>query len=543
MKEALFYKKLKNKIVRCELCPRFCVIEDGKRGNCCVRENIKGKLYSLVYGKPIAMNIDPIEKKPLYHFLPGTNTFSVGTAGCNLRCNFCFVPDTSVLTEKGVFTLEEIFNKGFDEKKIDYGFVRKLNNPKAITHKGITNEILHAFKHDYDGEMMVIKPNYCPEIKCTLDHEFFVSKYPAKEEIIKVKAQNLCKGDYLVVPKIKDENKKIEILDIWDVLSDHKVRTNKTPRKTASIIDELLLMKGKGATSREIGKKFKENENYFFVPIHKISKENYKGDVYNIEVNNDNSYLANFVAVGNCQNFEISQVSPENFNAPYVNPKEIVDKAIQNNCKSIAYTYNEPTIFYEFVLDTAKLARKHGLKNVLVSNGYINERPLKQLCKYIDAANIDLKAFSDEFYKRYTQSNLKPILNTLKILKKNKVHLEITNLIIPRLNDNKFEIDKMCRWIKNNLGKDAVVHFSRFFPNYKIYEYPTSIKILNMAREIAKKYLNYVYIGNIHEKEGANTFCPKCKNLLIKRLGFSVIENNIKNGICKCGKQIEGIWL
>lgn len=287
MKEALFYKKLKNKIVQCQLCPHFCALKEDEIGKCKARKNINCKLISLSYGKPVAIHIDPITKKPIYRYMQGTETFSIGTAGCTLKCSFC-------------------------------------------------------------------------------------------------------------------------------------------------------------------------------------------------------------------QNAEIAHASPEQFKTEFREPIEIIRLAKEYNCPSISYTYSEPVTMYEYMLDIAKLAKKHKIKNIMVSNGYINQEPLKELCKYLDAANIDLKAFREEFYKTTCKAKLEPVLETLKTLKKQKIHLEITNLIIPTLNDNLKDIEKMCIWIKNNLGKDTPLHFSRFFPMYQLKHIPeTPLQTLEKAKIIADKHLNYVYLGNV----------------------------------------------
>lgn len=332
-REALFYKRVKENILQCELCPRYCIIKENEVGNCGVRKNIQGKLYSLVYGKPVSVNADPIEKKPLYHFLPGSKSFSIGTVGCNFHCL-------------------------------------------------------------------------------------------------------------------------------------------------------------------------------------------------------------------NCQNWDISQAKFENVNNIDLEPKKVVEQALKYKCKSISYTYNEPTIFYEYMFDTAKLAKKKGIKNVIVSNGFINEKPLLELCKYIDAANIDLKSLDDNFYKKICEGNLEPVLNTLKILYKKKIWLEITNLLIPKLNDKDKQIKNLCWWIKENLDKNVPLHFSRFFPMYKANGFEaTNFESLKNAYNIAKDSgLIYVYLGNITSNY-ENTYCPKCKNLLIERSSFLVSKFNIKNNKCnKCGEKIVGIW-
>ena len=328
MKEALFWKKEKDKI-RCELCPQNCLIAEGKVGFCGVRQNKNNKLFSLVYDKPCSINIDPIEKKPLYHFFPSETTFSIGTVGCNLSCLFC-------------------------------------------------------------------------------------------------------------------------------------------------------------------------------------------------------------------QNWEISKAKPDTFSIKTITAEQIVETAKEKGLKMIAYTYTEPTIFYEYMLDIARLAKKQGIKNVIVSNGFINEKPLKKLIKYIDAANIDLKSFDNEFYKKYCSGELEPILKTLKILKKNNIWLEITNLIIPSLNDNMKGIEEMCKWISKELGKEVPLHFSRFFPCYKMQNRePTPIETLEKAAEIARKYLNYVYIGNVPVDN--NTYCPKCGKELILRINYTS-KSNLEQGKCFCKQEIPGIF-
>ncbi len=336
LKEALYYQKLDEKkgIVGCLLCPRGCAISEGESGFCRARKNIKGKLYSLGYASPCAIHIDPIEKKPFFNVLPTTLSFSIASAGCNLRCKFC-------------------------------------------------------------------------------------------------------------------------------------------------------------------------------------------------------------------QNWQIAQISPLETVNQFALPDKIVTMARANECRSIAYTYTEPTNFYEYMLDTAKIARSNGVLNVSHSNGYINQEPLKALCRYMDAVNIDLKGFSSSFYHQLCEAELEPVLETIKTLKKSGVWVEITNLIIPGHNDDTKMITKMCEWLKNNVGPDVPLHFSRFFPMYKMTSIaPTPVGTLEKAREIALKAgLHYVYIGNVPGHPGENTYCPSCRKMVIKRAGYSVTELNLKNGKCKfCGEKIGGIW-
>jgi len=244
-----------------------------------------------------------------------------------------------------------------------------------------------------------------------------------------------------------------------------------------------------------------------------------------------------------CQNSEISQARPEEIHSLNMSPEEIIEKAIKNNCKSIAYTFTEPTVFYEYMLDICKLAKKQGIKNVIVSNGFINPEPLKQLCKYIDAANIDLKSINNEFYREICGARVSPVLESLKVLKKEKVWLEVTNLIIPGLNDSDKDIQGLIDWIKENLG-NTVLHFTAFYPTYKLsHLHPTPASTVKKARKLAiSSGIKYVYTGNIQNDEDC-TYCPKCGKLLVKRRLFSIIENNLNENKCsKCNEKIDGIW-
>ncbi|MBU0536560.1 MAG: AmmeMemoRadiSam system radical SAM enzyme [Nanoarchaeota archaeon] len=327
-------KDEKKQMVQCGLCPHRCVIAEGKIGICRVRQNIKGKLYSLVYARPVTTSIDPIEKKPLFHFLPGTESYSIGTVGCNLRC-------------------------------------------------------------------------------------------------------------------------------------------------------------------------------------------------------------------GHCQNWEISQTGPGDIPTLEVKPEQIVKMTKESGCPSISYTYTEPTIFYEYVLETAVLAHEEDIKNVMVTNGYINEKPLRELYKFIDAANVDLKGFNEEFYVKGCGAKLQPVLDALRIMKKTDTWIELTNLLIPTKNDDMKEIKQMCEWIVSELGPETPLHFSRFFPMYKLKNLmPTPAETLSQAKEIAlKSGLKFVYVGNISTEKDQNTYCPKCGKLVVARSGFGIVSNNIRNNACNyCKHHIPGIW-
>lgn len=332
MQEAQFYTKLENNIVRCDLCPWDCVLKPEQTGVCKVRSNEKGQLFTHVFNKVAAFGIDPIEKKPLYHFHPGKSILSIGEVGCNLHCSFC-------------------------------------------------------------------------------------------------------------------------------------------------------------------------------------------------------------------QNHRISQCFASEFNGFYeFDSKQIVEKALQTADNiGIAYTYNEPFTFYEFMLETAKLAQENGLKNVVVSNGYINPEPLKKLLPFIDAFNIDLKAFSEEFYQKQTKGKLGPVLETLEIIAASPAHLEITTLVIPGLNDDEFEFEKMVKWIAGNLGNEVPLHLSRYFPQHKINLPATSIKKLEALFELAKQHLQYVYLGNVDDEKRSSTYCHQCGSLLVSRNRYNTKMNglNQEKSCKKCGTPIK----
>ena len=319
--------------IMCRICPNECVLKEGEISKCNNRIVYKSKLYSMAYGNPCSVNIDPVEKKPLYHFFPGSRAFSIATAGCNLVCL-------------------------------------------------------------------------------------------------------------------------------------------------------------------------------------------------------------------NCQNWTISQTSPVKTNNYELPPEQVVEQCQKSNCQSIAYTYSEPNTFYEYALDTATIAHERGIKNIFKSNGYIYPDPLKKICSVIDAANIDLKAITESTYLKLSGGKLQPVLDTLKVYKDMGVWLEITNLIIPTWTDKQDEIRQMCKWLYDNGFSHTPLHFSRFYPLYKLEHLPpTPVDILNKAAKIAAdEGLKYVYIGNVPGNDVADTMCPSCGKVLVKREGYRILFNNITDGKCSCGETVDGVW-
>jgi pyruvate formate lyase activating enzyme len=247
----------------------------------------------------------------------------------------------------------------------------------------------------------------------------------------------------------------------------------------------------------------------------------------------------------NCQNWQISQANPEDVPSYHLSPKDITILALKENCPMIAYTYSEPLAFYEYTLNASIYAHQNSLKNVLVTAGYLNRQPLRKLFAVTDAANVDLKFFDDGMYRKITTATLKPILEGLILAKEMDVWVEVTHLVIPTLNDDFALIRKMCNWIRDNLGKDTPLHFSRFYPYYLLKNLPsTPVSTLRRAREVAKEVgLNYVYIGNVWGEEAENTYCPYDGKVIIRRVGYTILENNILKGRCKfCGNPIAGRW-
>jgi pyruvate formate lyase activating enzyme len=321
-------------IVKCLLCARTCILKPGERGQCRDRINVSGELRSLVYGRPVAIHVDPIEKKPFYHFLPGSDAFSFSTSGCPLRCKFC-------------------------------------------------------------------------------------------------------------------------------------------------------------------------------------------------------------------QNWEISQSRPEDFDIPYVAPAKIVDSAYARKSPIIAFTYNEPTVFMEYLADTAVLARKQKLRSVLVSCGFMRTEPLTEMCRILDAIKIDLKGYSEDFYHNVCGAELRPVLNSIRQVAKSGVHLEIVNLVVPTLNDSEKMLNGLADWIMGEIGPDVPIHFTRFHPDYKLLNLPpTPVATLERSRNIAmSKGIRFAYIGNVPNHPGNHTYCPQCGKIIIRRNAFFITELNMEHGKCKfCGRSIPGVW-
>lgn len=295
-----------------------------------------------------------------------------------------------------------------------------------------------------------------------------------------------------------------------------------------------------GKWIREWKKYYHEDENFFFVPIRSVSKQFYEGNVHNFEIEEDHTFTANFAAVCNCQNYNISMASLSEFALREMRPEEVSEAALSYGCRGIAFTYNEPTIWHEFAYDAMGPAKEKGMFTVYVTNGYIQEDPLRELSNRLDAMNIDVKGFTEHFYDKICKAPLQPVLDATTIAHELGIHIELTYLIIPGENDGKEEIRKFSEWV-SDLDPRVPVHFTRFHPDYKMADKPpTPIPTMEMAREVGKEAgLQFIYLGNVALPHGEDTVCPKCHHLIAERHGFGVMNVEAREGHCPiCGQDL-----
>jgi pyruvate formate lyase activating enzyme len=246
-----------------------------------------------------------------------------------------------------------------------------------------------------------------------------------------------------------------------------------------------------------------------------------------------------------CQNWEISQAWPDDFNVPYISPDDIAKTASARKAPVIAFTYNEPTIFTEYLMDIARAARKSDIRSVLISCGFMNEAPLTEMCRVLSAIKVDLKGYDETFYRKVCGAELKPVLRSIRQIAGSRIHLEIVNLVVPTLNDSDRMLRELADWIHSETGPDVPIHFTRFHPDYKLLNLPpTPVATLEKAREIAMdKGIHYAYVGNVPDHPGNHTYCPSCKKVVIRRQGFFITEMNLKKGHCGfCQRKIAGVW-
>lgn len=491
--------------VQCDVCPRACKLRDGQRGLCFVRGAEAGQIKLFSYGRSSGFCVDPIEKKPLNHFLPGTSVLSFGTAGCNLACKFCFPPDTLVATSEGMRPIADLFESCKETVRRDSG---EIGRPKALyvwTRERQQAPVSKVFAHPYSGELLSLDVAACPPILLTPNHKVFAAHRSNLGHVGLLEAARLSANHFVVVPKMQSGRD-----------SDR-------------------------ATWRDAGE-------HFLVPVTNIGRVPYEGNVYNLEVDDpDHSYLAPFIAVSNCQNWDMSKSREMDTLADSARPEDLAQAARRLGCASVAFTYNDPVVFMEYAIDTAQACRDAGVRSVAVTAGYMCAEPRADFYRHMDAANVDLKGFTERFYYKICGGELGPVLETLEYLKhETQVWFEITTLLIPGENDSEAEIDAMTQWIAHKLGPDVPLHFTAFHPDWKMLDKPrTPAATLSNARRIARANgLHFVYTGNVHDREGGSTWCPGCGTRLIERDWYQLGSWQLTDsGACnKCGTQIPGLF-
>ena len=499
--------------IMCTACARYCKIGEGQVGLCGVRGVHDGKLWLYVYGRVITGHVDPIEKKPVTHYRPGSKIFSIATTGCNWLCRYCFASETPIVTDIGITRIQSIFNRGLTTSDERVRLVRDLS---AVTHLNRWRRIRRAFRHFYSGPVVRVLTDDGRSFCATPDHGVFVAD--SKHDLTKRAADNLETTDRLVVPS----------------LASAKSRDHPHGQAVSALeggLSQLLDLRADGGS---------ETEQVGLVDIH---HELYVGYVYNLEVEEDHSYTADGLAVANCQNFDISQ--RRKVEGIEVEPPDVVRMTLEQDCQGLAYTYNQPTIFIEFARDIGLLARKAGLINIFVSNGFDTPETVAEMGKFLDCVTVDFKGSGEtNFVRKYINiPNADPIYETILGMRdKTKIHIEITDLIVPQVGDSLDAARHLSKWVYDNLGPDTPIHFLRFHPDYKMMEFPwTPVETLEKHVAVAKEEgLRYAYIGNVAGHPLEHTYCPGCGAIAVKRYGFDITGWYLdKDNRCKrCGYRL-----
>jgi pyruvate formate lyase activating enzyme len=502
--ETRYWHTLDDGRVQCDVCPRACKLRDGQRGLCFVRGAEEGQIKLFTYGRSSGFCVDPIEKKPLNHFLPGTSVLSFGTAGCNLACKFCFPADTLVATTYGMRRIADLFADCEERFFTDHGTIGVPGSLAVWTREAVQARVAKVFVHRYAGDLLSLKPAGCPAIPLTPNHRVFAAHLSNTNEIRLVEAQKLSADHYLVIPK------------------NHAIPSERTD--------------------------WRDGGAHFLVPLRSSDRMSYEGDVYNLEVDDpDHSYLAPCIAVSNCQNWDMSKSREMDTLADSASPEDLAQAANRLGCASVAFTYNDPVVFMEYAIDTAQACCEVGVRSVAVTAGYMCAEPRAEFYRHMDAANVDLKGFTERFYYKVCGGELGSVLETLEYLKREtKVWFEITTLLIPGENDSDAELDQMSQWIADKLGPDVPLHFTAFHPDWKMLDKPpTPPATLTRARNIAlANGLHFVYTGNVHDREGGSTYCAGCGTRVIERDWYQLGDWKLTgSGTCKnCGNQIPGVF-
>ena len=436
------------------------------------------------------------------------------------NCRYCFLPGTKVLTDRGQERIERIFASSPPSLNPE---VRGADGRMAFTHKRRWRRIVQAFEHFYSGPALEIRLAGMGALECTPDHNVYASIKGAA--VTEVRAESLSAGDCLVIPRPRTPSEATAMpgwIAHWGSL------------------EEAIALGSSGGLQTQVVSHAMERyatEDHIFAPIRDIRTKTYVGPVYNIEVDDDHSYTANFLAVANCQNYDISQRRKiEGIDAQ---PEDIVRMTLDQGCQGLAYTYNQPTIFIEFARDIGVLARKAGLINIFVSNGYDTPEVVEQMKPFLDCITVDFKGSGEtQFVRKYISiPNADPIFQTLKDIRdRTKIHTEITDLIVPQVGDNLDAARTLSKFVYDELGPDTPIHFLRFHPDYKMMEFPwTPVETLEKHCAVAKEVgLRYVYIGNVPGHPLEHTYCPGCGTIAIRRYGFDITGWNLtKDNRCK----------
>ncbi len=493
-REGELYEKLAEGRVRCFACGHRCLIPPGRDGVCRVRFNDDGVL-KVPHGYVGALQVDPVEKKPFFHALPGARALSFGMLGCDFHCGYCFVPGTEVRTSQGSRTIESLFGRGEPVLETAQDAVVVRPAVDVVTHRGRMRPVRGVFRHLYEGPLMALTLAGGDEIRATPEHEFLVSARAARG----VPPPSFFVPASAVTPEF----------DLLEPASDGRFRRRR-------LEDTRVL--------------------------------HYKGPVYNLEVEEDATYLVHGAAVHNCQNWITSQALRDpRARSPIdeVTPAQLVALARKHEAQILTSTYNEPLITSEWAVSVFKEARGQGLLCSYVSNGNGTEEVLDYLSPWVSLYKVDLKSFRDKRY-RELGGTLDRVLETIRGLYARGIWLEIVTLVVPGFNDSDEELADIARFLVS-VSPDIPWHVTAFHADYKMTEPDNTGRttLLRAAESGGAAGLHYVYAGNLPGRVGEweNTYCPGCRTLLVERAGFRVLRNELTDGACPgCRRAIPGVW-
>jgi pyruvate formate lyase activating enzyme len=506
-KEAILWHPAGNGRIVCFACNRRCSIPEGSHGFCYVRKNVEGKLYLASYGKLAAMQIDPIEKKPFNHFHPGTHVFTVGTVSCNWHCH---PAGTEITLADGSTKSVESLRRGDEIWSYD---VTSSDTSKSKPKRNVVTDV-----RTRRGELLAVWwIEWGPDQKNERRKTLITGDHPVLTKEGWKEVATLKPGDHL--------------LRVWPQVAPNRIASQKTPEDKQPASDPLksLVM---------------ENDKQW-VRVLDVEHTGQITTVYGFECIPSHTYVADGILVHNClfcQNHSISKET--DVYGEDVPPERVPMMAAENDCEGVGFSYNEPTIFVEYVIDAAREAHRAGKYAVFVTNGYGTEEMVRAIKGYVDAVVVDYKGSGEElFQRRQTMTvSAEPIKSTLLELKAQKIHTELTDLVIPQVGEDLDEARKLCRWLFDNLGPDAPIQFTRFHPDYKMLDVPvTPYELLVKHHKLATEAgLNYAYIGNVPGSPQEHTYCPGCRGVAIERHGFMITGWNLdENYRCRtCGQRI-----